>query len=1526
MANLDDLLNELPMAPGEQSLDSILNSLPVAPGYKPVAQQTTPSSFDLYGDGTAPSPEASQSILNSPQVQSFKNALGNYVTGVKQSWDELQRAQNAQNDENGVTVMPEVDAEGNPVQLDSAWVRGAKYNLLKDAIGGPAMNVAITPGLPAPVRAVAGVMAAPFVAGDAIDAYNQNKQTAAAQEAAGQEQNPLGPGLQTAKQFLVDPVVELTDKAVNNPGETLQSWAQEPTKLWPELFMPATIAKDIVGKPLAKGAEKIIDSRIARELGDFELPKATDAVGKKGMFDAIFGDKSEEAPQAKYAVQDGVDFAGVKADTRSRVERIIQAYNAEFPDDNLTITDGLRPQEATYGSPTSYHKAGEAIDFVSQGLETDPAKRARLIELAKEHGFGETLDEYSAPSDGATGGHVHIGGLGEKQEGQRSRVAEEVPSKAAEEPVYSSWEEARPDYETALEQGDYQTAVDIARMTDSPLAERAARTMAERNGVDLGQDRVALVDGEARIREALSGERAAEAETKAMPEAVAGDVSVPKSSPLPDVPSGEPVTGTVTRRNIVDKVNELFTKVSTGRLGVRGVLGWFDRNSDVVRTKDYADFRTIMHEIGHYLDKGLDLRKETAFDHELIDAVNRRFGKAYDHLTLEQKRGEGIAEFIHDYTINPERAKQEFPGYFNAFAQRLSQEPQIRGKVEQVKQMLHTWHNQAAQERAKGAISFGDGRGSLQKVIDAAKHPVDTAKSLADKARAAFESGYDKFIDQLAPLDRMMKDIEKITGQKIPLAADVFKQAWLTRGWAGKAQALIENGLPKQGVPALKSIIKSIEKDMQGFSAYVVALRELDAYNLADKTGAKYQHALSRIDAARTVLEGRKNPAFVKAQQDLVAFQNHLLDILVDAGIKDRASVEAMKAKWPNYAPFFREFDEAAMEKFFSTKGFGNVSDPVKVFKGSTRDIINPLESIIKNTYQFINMAERNKVGRLFVDLALRPGLGKLIEKVSGSATNRDSTFSVWNNGRKETYQTTPELYRAVMLLDREPAQGIAKILSIPAGWLRAGAVLSPEFIVRNPVRDAWSAFVYSKYGFIPGVDTFRGLMHFLKKDDLYWEYMNSGAAHAAMVSLDRDYLAQNIREVMSKSAVEKAASVINPKTYLDILRAFSEATEMATRLGEFENARNGYTGVLNRLFGDVRRPASVEEAALGSRDVTLDFSRSGIWGKEANKYVAFWNASVQGTDKMVRSFKEDPAGTSSKVFLSVTLPSIVLWYMNKDDPRYQELPQWQKDIFWIIPTKDTLIKIPKPFEVGILFGTSVERMLQWSEDKAKGNKRNAFKGFGDTVVGAMLPGWIPTAMLPVIEWTTNYSFFMDRDIVPRSQEKLPDKLQYGTNTSAVGKLIGEKLNVSPSKVDNTIRGYTGGLGGLAMTLSDFAAGEFEKRPAMRVSEYPGIRAFTATPYRSSQSVQEFYDKLTEQEQLYNELKLTRQRPEGFNPGEYERLKTAAKLMAQVHKQEKDILANPKMSSEEKRNRLDQLKIMAVNYARIGLGNKEKVR
>lgn len=967
----------------------------------------------------------------------------------------------------------------------------------------------------------------------------------------------------------------------------------------------------------------------------------------------------------------------------------------------------------------------------------------------------------------------------------------------------------------------------------------------------------------------------------------------------------------VSRREIIDSINNLFNqRIKTGRLGTKNAKGWYNPNSDVIRTGAYGDIPTMMHELGHYIDNHNGFSSIPKFDTELLSQVKKRFGTSYDNLDVAGKRKEGYAEFFKDYVSDRAKAKQDFPEFYKHFKETIERDKALNGIVNKLSKLTHEWHKQSSADRIKGSISF-ERTSKAERIITDAKdgNIKDTIKRVASDV-------YTKAIDELNPLREMVEEVEHITGEKVAFKDNPFMQAWLSRGWVGKAEEFIKRGRPEKGVRSFEDIIKDIpQKEHKDFSAYLVALHDLDLH----RNGQMATFTLKEDLAA--VSQYEKNPTFKSAAKDIHRFQDYMLAELVNNGILKPETYHLLRNKYPNYVPFFRDFSAESMDGFFSSsKGFVNVANPIKRFKGSTRDIIDPLESIVKNTYQFYNAIERNHVGVTFAKLAKKPGIGTIVEEVRGNrpAKSTDNTFSVWVKGKKVVYETTPELAQTMKMMNKDTSNFITKILQYPASWLRAGSTVTAGFAITNALRDTISAGVFSKHGFLPVVDTFRGLAHFLKKDQLYWDYVKSGGAHAAMVSLDRDYLSGHLRELFSrKSTLSKV--VRNP---MEVLRAISEATEVATRLGEFSNARKGYTGLYSRLTKTNLSPKSLGEASVASRDITIDFSRTGTHTKTANKVVAFFNATIQGGDKLVRAWRDDPKGMTIKSTLFITLPTIALWYLNKDNSAYQELPQWEKDTFFHIPAGDKFIKIPKPFELGLLYGTTFERMLQYFDDKSTSRNGVGFKGLGDRAIDTLLPDVLPTALSPIWEWWSNYSKFRQRNIVPQSQEKLPDKLQYGSNTSMVARKIGDTFNVSPYKVDNTIMGYGGNLARLGLDITDAISGANEKRPTKGVTELPEIRRFFAKPYQSSDSVQRVYDDFKEQEKLHNELKLTGQRPEGYDPKLYNKLKNAQNSFKAINKASKKIIDSETMSSDTKREKLDKLNIQKANVARgvYGLG------
>ncbi|MGE3191454.1 MAG: LPD38 domain-containing protein, partial [Vicinamibacterales bacterium] len=396
---------------------------------------------------------------------------------------------------------------------------------------------------------------------------------------------------------------------------------------------------------------------------------------------------------------------------------------------------------------------------------------------------------------------------------------------------------------------------------------------------------------------------------------------------------------------------------------------------------------------------------------------------------------------------------------------------------------------------------------------------------------------------------------------------------------------------------------------------------------------------------------------------------------------------------------------------------------------------------------------------------------------------------------------------------------------------LRAGATLTPEFIVRNPGRDTLVAFLQSRYGFIPGVDTVRGLLGLILNDADAKLYFTSGIDQAALVGQDRNRVRQE-RDKLTREGHAQLAKyfVRNP---LELLRALSSQMENATRLGEFKLALEAggvERGVLKRLFGPSDRVVTEEaltRATLAARDVTTDFSRGGDWSREANRYSAFFNARVQGYVRLGETVARDPIGTLEHVAGLATL-SALLWFWNNDDDEYQELPEWERRTYWHIkiPGAAYFIRVPKPFEWGYL-PDLVEGALEWSKTRDASAWRVVKPADGAMV--QTLVSLMPTAILPMLEAYTNYSTFRERNIVSTWDLNLPAEDQYSDFTSETAKGLGKLIGVSPAKLDHIIYGYTAGLGRQAVSTADDALGALgilpkkSEKPARLFDEIPVV-------------------------------------------------------------------------------------------------------
>jgi hypothetical protein len=298
-----------------------------------------------------------------------------------------------------------------------------------------------------------------------------------------------------------------------------------------------------------------------------------------------------------------------------------------------------------------------------------------------------------------------------------------------------------------------------------------------------------------------------------------------------------------------------------------------------------------------------------------------------------------------------------------------------------------------------------------------------------------------------------------------------------------------------------------------------------------------------------------------------------------------------------------------------------------------------------------------------------------------------------------------------------------------------------------------------------------------------------------------------------------------------------SQLLEQATRLAVYKRA--------------VGRGLSPIEAGFASREATVDFARRGSKMGDVNKVIAFFNAGIQGFDKTIRNSIKHPFSTGIKGAMAITLPSLLLYLRNREDPEYQEIPRWQKDLFWIVRIGDVHWRIPKPFLYGQVFGSIPERFFEYLDTQ----DRSAFDDLATSVIESTSPvgmnpieSIIPTAIKPLIENATNYNFFRKRAVVPEGVEGLAPPEQYSRYTSEAAKQLGQWLNYSPAKIENLLYGYTGGtgrhvLGAIDALTNAIKDEEKEGRPP-ELADIPLIKGFVTRPAMgpSSESIQNFYE------------------------------------------------------------------------------------
>jgi len=762
----------------------------------------------------------------------------------------------------------------------------------------------------------------------------------------------------------------------------------------------------------------------------------------------------------------------------------------------------------------------------------------------------------------------------------------------------------------------------------------------------------------------------------------------------------------------------------------------------------------------------------------------------------------------------------------------------------------------------------------------------------------------ESFLDKLHPIFRAVKRVENKT--TIKDALNPYETFRIQPGLIGRALSFLETGtinakdLSING-KSWRGILETIktEKEYKQLSIYTVAKRGLEKISQGFEVGFSKESALRIIK--------KYKDKYDNIAKELTAYNQRLLDYMLEKGIVSKEAYEAMREMNKDYVAFSRVIDAKG------SKINDAVTNPFKKFKGSKKQIIDPIETMYNNTVHFIALAERNAAFVKFIEMveknakdfpeifqskdkakAIKVSKAELenvvtdISKISEKAAEgftifrrnghiiSESQIGFMRNGKMEVWEVGRELANTFKNFDSFQASLITKILAQPSKLLRAGSTLAPEFMVRNITKDSLTASIFSRANTIPIIAQFRGLFHMIMGKrfggEMYQKWIKSGGLQSMVTSMDRTYFAKNVKKELLGS---KPYNML--KSPLEMLRILSEGFETVTRLGEFS------TVYRKAKKAGLKEKDAIERAGFEGRDVTIDFKKSGSQIQAWNLVSAFFNARLQGYAKIFDGFKNRPVQTMTKISAYIVAPSILLWIKNHDDPRYQELPRWQKDLFWIWITEDgSVYRVPKPFELGLVFGRGTELLLDYMYSKDPGKIDDFIKEMAISNLQNLMP--LPTAAVPFIEQKFNSSLFTGRPIVARDQEGLLPEYQWTEYTSETAKLLGRGLRYilgdqtswsSPSRIDAVINNWTGTLGRHLVDAADkalIASGVVPDpiKPADTLADIPIIKAFIVrNPSGGSEHIEDFYknylpikkrldsiDRLTDPDEVIRQLNI----------------------------------------------------------------------
>jgi len=443
-------------------------------------------------------------------------------------------------------------------------------------------------------------------------------------------------------------------------------------------------------------------------------------------------------------------------------------------------------------------------------------------------------------------------------------------------------------------------------------------------------------------------------------------------------------------------------KAAMGRLGAK-LYGQFSRRTGIVRTAIPNDIQTLAHQGGHALETNAELAP-------YIEALKQvHFAELVPLATPgNDQLSEGWAEFFRLYVIDPTTARTMAPGITREFRNMLEKNrPEMLTALDAV---------QVGYAALQAASPAGVVKSRVQSTVRPTTKIGKAAEEIREKGFRGATSDWlyqatTGLLDDKNPLKVAVKFlIEEATrnlgsqikaGEQVVIKAlnDPYKLARMMEHARVHATAILRRGVVGKGRtlprgPSMQDVLTEAfggagnaqwNEDMaQTFGAFLVSRRMNAEWDRFDNgfLDAPPDHLISRQAWANAQNDLEKAyPQFRKAARMLDQFNANLLELKFQNGFLTQDQYDDFRFR-DGYVPLQRIMDQDGPSSL-NAKG-DNRRKMIFRFKGSTRDFVNPIESIVADVYRTKARIELNDViGSLDrLAQAAGPNGGRIAERI----------------------------------------------------------------------------------------------------------------------------------------------------------------------------------------------------------------------------------------------------------------------------------------------------------------------------------------------------------------------------------------------------------------------------------------------------------------------------------------------------------------------------------------------------------------